>query len=127
MSTNSTRNDITWIEKDSAHFIHAWVTIPTLRKAGVEGRFWADLLGTYCQKPIPDNVLIPLVAKRGGRGDDFAVYIGLPPKELLREELGGPFYRQLNTIGGTIEHGFKVHESLARYFFPRLSDFIYRS
>ena len=119
-------NEVIWLEKDGNQVLPIWITAGALRKISVEGRFWGDLLSSYCTARIPNDANLPIVAKRGGRGDDFAVYIGLPKTELI-SPMVEKFYHQLANHAGVVRHGFKINEKLARELFPRLSDFVYRS
>lgn len=118
--------NITWTEKNNHQFLHLWITLGTLRDSNPDGRVFYNMLKLYCKHDVRDNALIPIVAKRGGRGDDFAVYVGLPGKKWQRGD-NSPLYHRLVNVAGTISYGFKVTERVARYFFPRLSDFSYRS
>lgn len=118
--------DITslWEKHDGRQVIPKKITVEALRISSADGNahFWQIV--SYCKKEgVDPDATIPIVAIRGGRGDDFAVYIGLPHPDYLSDNqsrIG------ISTMHGTIRHGFKVGEDTGRHFFPQLKNYHYR-
>jgi len=116
---------VTWFERDGKQVIPMWISIDFISQQGIDGRDRANWLQSYCDDPLPPTTMIPVVAMRGQRGDDFAVYMGFPETKL---QTAGALSRSMgqHTIPGTMRHGYKVSEALGRALFPRLRGFNYR-
>ena len=75
---------------------------------------------------------VNVVAKRGGRGDDWAAYIGWPTLKDLKQEHVSDYTVHLCTrvvsVNQVLYYGDKLSESVAALIFPRWNEaFYYRS
>lgn len=75
-----------------------------------------------------DEATVIVVAKVGGRGDDFAVYIGWPAPQYIKEPTEDRLYyaNKFQDVEEVKDYGDKLGEAPARVLFPQMSGFDYR-